>query len=349
MIDRRIRIALLVVLAAGLVYLAYLVRAAIVPFILAVVFAFLVEPPIRFLESRGLGRFWAILLVYVVAGLLVAGLLVRLVPILVRQLTALADALPVFGTSVERFLLEIQARYSAAGLPAQIRQVLDGAVARAQADLLGLIQAAISGLIGAVGALATMLLAPFLAFYLLRDRDVIRRRLLQLIPVSTRDDSLRALSEINGVVAGYIRGQLLVSIIVGSLVGLGLSLLGLPFSAILGVVAGVTNVIPYFGPIIGAVPAVAVALLRGPALALETVAVLFLVQQIDSIFITPRIVGVSVGLHPLVVIFSLLAGAELFGVLGMLVAVPLVAVAKVFLKHLSRGLAPRLGRVERGD
>ncbi len=321
-------------LAAGLAYLAYLLRVVLVPFVLAIVFAFILEPPIHFLEQRRVPRLAAILAVYAVAALLLATLLFWLIPVLIRQLTVLAATLPGFAAQIQGILVDIQARYTAAGLPPQVRQVLDGAIGRAEADLLILIQNVLSGLFGAVSGLLTLLLAPFLAFYLLRDRESIRAWVLSLLPVSTRGDSLRAIAEVNHVVAGFIRGQLLVAAVVGLLVGLATYLLGLPFSAILGVIAGVTNIIPYFGPIIGGVPAVALALLRSPLLAVETVLALFLVQQADNLFITPRLVGGSVGLHPLLVIFSLLAGAELFGVVGMLVAVPVVAVGKIFLKHL---------------
>jgi len=327
-----------------LAYLALLLRAVLVPFVLAIVLAFVIEPAVHFFEARRIPRLGAILLVYLGASLLVAALLFWLIPGLVRQLTVLAAALPGLAAQVQALLAEMQARYTQAGLPAQIRQILDGAIARAENDLLTFIQSILSGLFGAVSAVVTLLLAPFLAFYLLRDRESIRAWVLSVLPVSTRGETLRALAEVNQVLTGYIRGQLLVTLTVGTLVGVATYLLGLPFSAILGVIAGVTDIIPYFGPVIGAIPAVSLALLRSPLLAAETVIALFAIQQVDSIFITPRFVGGNVGLHPLVVIFSLLAGAELFGLAGILVAVPLVAIGKVLLKHLFAKMVADWGR-----
>ncbi len=315
-------------------YLAFVLRAVLVPFLLAIVFAFLIEPPVRFLESHRVSRLVAIVIVYAGAALVIAGLLFWLIPVLIKQLTILAAALPGFAARVQEFLSDIQTRYTQAGVPPQIRQVLDGAIARAEADLLAFIQVVLSGLFGAVSAIVTLLLAPFLAFYLLRDREKIRSFILSILPVNTRGETLRAVAEANQVLIGYVRGQFLVALTVGGLVGVGTYLLGLPFSAILGVIAGVTDIIPYFGPVIGGIPAVSLALLRSPLLAVETVILLVVIQQVDSIFITPRFVGGNVGLHPLVVIFSLLAGAELFGLGGILVAVPVVAIGKVVLKHL---------------
>lgn len=314
--------------------MAWRLRGILVPFLLAVIVAFVMEPAVRFFEVRRIPRPGAILLVYLGAGAVAAALLLWLVPVLIRQLTVLAAALPGFAAQVENLLVELQDRYTRAGLPPQVRQVLDGAIARAENDVLTFIQSVLSGLFGAVSAVATLLLAPFLAFYLLRDREAIRAWLLSVLPVSSQGDSLRALAEVSEVLTGYIRGQFLVAFSVGVLVGVATYLLGLPFSAILGVVAGVTDIIPYFGPVIGAVPAVALALAKSPLLAVETAFVLFAIQQFDSLFITPRFVGGSVGLHPLVVIFSLLAGAELYGVVGMLIAVPAVAIVKVLGKHL---------------
>jgi predicted PurR-regulated permease PerM len=324
----------LLLLAAGLVYLAYRVRAAIVPFVLGIVLAFILEPAVRFFERRHVPRLVAILIVYAAVGLLAAVMLLELVPVFVRQLTILADTLPRLAAQVEGFLLEIQARYAQAGLPPQVRQILDDAVGRAETRLLSFIQTILSGLFGAVSTMLTLLLAPFLAFYLLRDRDVIRGWFVSAMPVSTRGDTLLAVAEVNQVVAGFIRGQLLVAVMVGVLVGLATYLIGLPFSAILGVIAGVTNIIPYFGPVIGGIPAVALALLDSPGLAVKTVVALFLVQQIDNLFITPRLVGRGVGLHPLVVVFSLLAGAEIFGLVGVLAAVPVVALGRIILRHV---------------
>jgi len=332
--DRRARVAVLVVLAAGLAFFLYLVRGVLAPFVLALVVAFVLEPPVRLLESRGVGRPTAIALVYVVVGGAVIVFLLWLIPLLVSQLTVLAETLPSLGRRVEAFIAGAQARYAQYELPPQVRQVVEEAVVTAQVRLLRAVQAAIEGLLRAVSAVAVLLLAPFLAYYLLRDRDLVRRWVLRMLPMNVRRETLQALAEANRVVSGYIRGQLVVALAVGLLVGAGTWLLGLPFSAILGIVAGVANIIPYFGPVIGAVPAVLLALLESPLLALETVAVFLVIQQIDNLFITPRVLGDHVGLHPLVVIFSLLAGAELFGLPGAVLAVPVVAVGKVFLKHL---------------
>jgi len=305
-----------------------------VPFLLAVIFAFMLEPPVRFLESRGLPRLAAIVVVYAAVGSLVVGFFLYFIPVLVEQLTLLSASLPALTYRAEELLTNLQMTYLRAGLPDEVRQVIDRALATGETRLLGFIEGVLSGLFGAVSGLLTVILAPFLAFYLLKDRDAIRDGVMSFFPTASRGETGRVIAEMSRAFAGFIQGQVVVAAIVGVLVGAATEILGLRFSAVLGVVAGVTNIIPYFGPVIGAVPAVLLALLKSPLLALETVGAFFIIQQIDSLLITPRVVGGSVGLHPLVVIFSLLAGAQLFGVLGMLLAVPVVAVSRILLKYL---------------
>lgn len=322
------------VLAAGLAYLAYLVRAAIVPFVLAVVFAFILEPGVRFLEARGLSRLVSIILVYLGVAAVVGAFLLYLIPVLVEQLTLLAASLPAITAQIHGVITEAQARYTEVGLPAEVRQVIDRTIARSEQALLATIQAVLSGLLDLIAGLVPFLLAPFLAFYMLKDRESFRDWITSIFPVTSRGETLRLIGEMNWVLTGFIRGQLLVAVIVGILVGIATHLLGLRFSVILGVIAGLTNIIPYFGPVIGGIPPVLLALLLSPLLALKTAAAVFIIQQLESLVISPRIVGGNVGLHPLVVIFSLLAGAQLFGLVGIIIAVPVVAVSRVLFRYL---------------
>lgn len=324
----------LLLLTAGLIYFLYLVRAILVPFALGVVLAFVLEPPVRWLESRGLSRLISIMVVYLTIGSIITGFFIFLIPVLVRQLTLLAADLPNLAAQVESLISDLQFRYSRAGLPVEVRGVLEDAIADAETRLLAFIQTLLGGLFSALSALVTLVLAPFLAFYFLKDRELIRGHLMGLFPTSSRGETARVLAEMNRVFAGFIRGQLLVSLIVGTLIGLATSLLGLRFSAVLGAIGGAFNIIPYFGPVIGAVPAIVLAAFTSPVLALKTAGAYVAIQQVDSLLITPRVVGGSVGLHPLAVIFSLLAGAQLFGLLGMLLAVPVVAVARVLARFL---------------
>ncbi len=184
--------------------------------------------------------------------------------------------------------------------------------------------------------MVNIVLGLILAFYLLKDLDFFKKLYNDTMSVLIKRKDNRKLKnlfkDINFIISNFIRGQLLDALIVGILCSIGLSLIRLDFAVLIGMTAGISNVIPYFGPIIGSIPAVIVGLLSGdPMKALLAVVVLVLVQQIDSTLISPRVVGDSVGLHPLFVMLSIIIGGAYFGLWGMLLAVPTAAIIKMFL------------------
>jgi predicted PurR-regulated permease PerM len=184
--------------------------------------------------------------------------------------------------------------------------------------------------------LVNVVLGMILAFYLLKDLDFFKKLYNDTLSVFIKKNDNRKLrnflSDINSIVSNFIRGQLLDALIVGILCSIGLSIIKLDFAVLIGMTAGISNVIPYFGPIIGSIPAVIVGLLSGsPIKALFAVIVLIVVQQIDSTLISPKVVGDSVGLHPLFVMLSIIIGGAYFGLWGMLIAVPTAAIIKMFL------------------
>lgn len=179
-------------------------------------------------------------------------------------------------------------------------------------------------------------LGLILAFYILKDLDFFKKLYNDAASVLIKKKDNRKLknlfSDINSIISKFIRGQLLDAMIVGILCSIGLSIIGLDFAVLIGMTAGISNIIPYFGPIIGSIPAVIVGLLSGnPITALFAVIVLVVVQQVDSTLISPRVVGDSVGLHPLFVMLSIIIGGAYLGLGGMLIAVPVAAIIKMFL------------------
>lgn len=180
-------------------------------------------------------------------------------------------------------------------------------------------------------------LGPILAFYLLVDLPHIRRVSESMIPVRRRDEALLVGRRLNQAIGGYFRGQLAVAAIVGTLSSIGLAILGLPFWLVVGMIAGVFNMVPMIGPWIGAVPGVVIALTtRDFGTALWVVGIMAGVQQIDNHFISPVVMQRAVKLHPAVVMLALLAGGTLGGFFGLLLAVPLTAVLKILVGHVWR-------------
>ncbi|MGI6226820.1 MAG: AI-2E family transporter, partial [Peptococcales bacterium] len=179
-----------------------------------------------------------------------------------------------------------------------------------------------------------LILAPILAFYLLKDFDNIKDGILQLIPADYRKDLINLGQQMDKVLKNFFRGHLIVALIVGLLTTIGLSWVGMEFALVLGLVAGVFNIIPYFGPLFGIIPAVSLALLESKKKALLVFLVMTLIQQVEGNIVTPKIMGKSVGLHPLIIILVLLAGGHLFGIVGMIFAVPVTGIIKVLLSFI---------------
>jgi predicted PurR-regulated permease PerM len=194
----------------------------------------------------------------------------------------------------------------------------------------------LSFLSGFGGSLLNLVLGMVVSIYLLKDKDFFlrlwRKSLHLILPMKANAVVTETLSDINEVVSQFLRGQLLDALIIAVLSSIGLSIIGLDFALFIGCFAGMCNIIPYFGPIISMIPAGLVGLLTGgPKQALFALLVLIIIQQIDSNIIYPRVVGSSIGLHPLFVLISVTVGGYYGGILGMILAVPIAAIIKVFI------------------
>jgi predicted PurR-regulated permease PerM len=244
-------------------------------------------------------------------------------------LTELAGDVPGLTAQAQTLVLSVYERYRSIPIPASVREVFMANVHNIEGALIQGIQTAIDTLLGFFSNLFSLILAPILAFYLLKDWAHIGRRVKSLFPVNWEASITSLWEDVDRVLIGFIRGYLFVSVIVGVFTGIGLSLIGMDFVVLLGIIAGFTNFIPYFGAIIAAVPVVVLALLVSPTLALQAMVVMLVVQQTESNLITPAVLGESVGLHPVTIVFVLLAGGSLFGLLGLLLAVPVAAVIRI--------------------
>lgn len=311
--------------------------SAAMPFILAIILAYLLNPLVDFFESRRIPRVLAIIMIYIAAGALLTLGVTYTVPRILAEINKLTERLPEFTELVTRFVADIEERFQNSSLPPVFRTMVEQNIQKAQDRLLLALEYSVEALLGALGRVFIALLTPVLTFYLLKDVVIIKRTIANLMPGKHRRKLLAWLSKIDATLGSWIRGQLLIASVVGILSTIGLSIIGLDFAILLGVLAGMLDVIPYFGPLIGGIPPVIVGLLVSPAMGIKALAVIIVVQQIESNLITPQILGHSLGLHPLLVIFALLLGGELAGFLGIVLAVPTAAIIKATLEHIAQG------------
>lgn len=297
------------------------------------VVAFLLRPLSDwFARTLKLSRTAAILLAYAALALTLALALWLLLPPLVRQLSQLLTGLPALAKSLASLGEQALSRLRARGLNLPLS--LDAFPLQQALDTLSPLLGSTASLAGSMASRlteGTLILA--LSFYFLRDRERLSLQLELLVPSAHRKMAVRMAHAVRHELNAYLRGQALISLAVGALSAFGLMLLQVPGFLVLGVVVGMLNMIPYFGPVLGGIPTVLMAFtqngLRG---ALFSALLLLGVQQIDNLLISPRIMGNVTGLHPAVVLVAITLGGSLGGLPGMLFAIPCVLVVRALLR-----------------
>lgn len=329
---------LLALAAAG--GLIYLLQPVLGPFLFAALLAYLGDPLADRLEARGLGRTGAVVLVFLALSLVLTLGLLGFLPLLVEQLRDLLQRLPRALTWLEstarpwlehRFGLVLPSLESAE-VNALLREHW-----QSTGELAGqVLRSAFASGATVLGTLATLALVPVVTFYLLRDWDRLIAQVQALLPRDLERVLTPLALECDEVIAAFLRGQLLVMLALGTLYAVGLALVGLDFALLIGLVAGLASLVPYLGLAVGLVLAGGAVLFQGgdPLTALAGVGAVFAVgQTLEGMVLVPWLVGDRIGLHPVAVIFAVLAGGQLFGFTGVLLALPVAAVIAVALRH----------------
>ncbi len=342
-VERHLRFWL-IGLAVFLVAL-FLLRGVLLPFVAGMAIAYLLDPICDRLEGWGLSRTLATTLLTVAFLILsVVGFLL-LLPVLAGQVMSLLERVPDFVETLRGQLTRLLALVEARVDPAMMEQI-EGALAGSSERLVTWATRLLSGVISGGVALANLIslvvITPVVAFYLLRDWDRIIATVDGWLPRRHAETIREQARAVDATLAGFLRGQGTVCFILAVYYGLGLSLAGLDFGLVIGVAAGLLSFVPYVGAIVGLLLSVGLALVQFDAwLPIAIVAAVFVVgQTVEGYILTPRLVGESVGLHPVWSIFALLAGGALFGFLGLLLAIPMAAVVGVGVRFgLGRYLA----------
>lgn len=324
----------------------------ILPFLVGGAVAYFLDPVADRLERAGLSRVAATTTITLVAVLIVVALVLAVIPTLVNQLTALVNAAPEIARRLQLFLTERFPELQDS--TSTIRQSLSQIAATIQSKGAALVEGVLSSLAGAISIVVFILVVPVVAFYLLLDWDHMIARIDQLLPRDHAPTIRRLAREVDAVLSAFVRGQLSVCLVLGIYYSVALMLAGLQFGLVVGAIAGAITFIPYVGAIIGGALAIGLALFQfwGDWVQIGIVAAIFAAGQfIEGNVLTPKMVGKSVGLHPVWLLFALSAFGTLFGFVGMLIAVPVTAALGVLTRFamghyraslLYRGIAGRL-------
>jgi len=327
-------------IAAVIIFVIWLLAPVLMPFAVAAMLAYLGDPLADRLQRLGMGRTWAVSIVFTVIALVVIGSLLLLVPLIQHQFENLAENLPRYVEWAKSTALPwIQQRlhldadvFDSDRLIATIKEHI-GSVSSVLATAVAKVSQ--SGM-GIVMWLTNLVLIPVVAFYLLRDWDTMIAHIQRLLPRSIEPTVVRLSRESDQVLGAFVRGQLLVMLALGVFYGLGLTLCGISIGPLIGMVAGLLSFVPYLGFMIGFVAAMIAALVQyGDWTHVLLVAGVFTVGQLlEGYVLVPRLVGGKIGLHPVAVIFAVLAGGHLFGFLGVLLALPAASVVVVLMRYV---------------
>ena len=307
--------------------------------------AYLLAPLVMRLEERGVARGRACMLVYSLALLALAAIFVLALPLLLEQVSHLAQNFPqALADFQQKWWPEVASLF---GLPEQVDASgflswMAGQFSQAEVSQLSPWAlwgaSAVSGFLGAIVATINVFLVPLIAYYLLRDWSVIADAIRQRIPSAIRDDALKLTRQADAKISLFLRGQLAVCLILSGLYGLGLFLVGLPYAFAIGLLAGLFSFLPYAGLVLGLCCAAVVELWAfGFSDHIWMIAIVFvLVQLTESFLLTPKLLGDKLGLHPVVILLALLVAGAKFGFAGVLLAVPVTAVGSVLIRELDR-------------
>ncbi|WP_341704271.1 AI-2E family transporter [Ferrovibrio sp.] len=316
-----------------------LLRGILLPFVAAMAIAYLLDPVADRLEARGLSRTLATLLIIALFFAAATALVLVLVPVVQHQLDNFIAHLPRYAAAFRETVLPyLQGIIGRLGidLNGDVKQAIGSGSGQAMKVLDGLIAGLLGGGAAIFNLLSLLVVTPVVSFYLLRDWDRMVTRIDTFLPLDHAETIREQVRKIDQVLAGFVRGQMLVCLILGGFYAIGLSLAGLQFGLFIGLSAGAISFIPYVGTGLGFLVSIGVALAQfwPDWIWIAVVAGIFALGQfLEGNFITPKLVGDRVGLHPVWIMFGLFAGGALFGFLGMLLAVPVAAVIGVLTRY----------------
>lgn len=317
-----------------------LITTLFFPVIVAGFLFFLLSPFVDVLQKFRIPKVLGIFLIYILLAGLIVLVVVSVGPPLGNQVKALFAQLPDYISNWRRSFDQLASSRGFKWLLHQNYYSID----QIQKTLLNMVKSytsnASSGVSTFFGVIVnvtlTVVTVPFILFYMLKDGSKLPEAVTRFFPHQYHSEVNHILMDLNSTLSSYIHGLIIVATFVGVTSSIGFAIIGLPYSLLLGLIVGVTNIIPYMGPIIGAAPALIVALMDSPTKALLVLAVIVIVQQLDGHLISPLVMGKRLNTHPLTIIFLLLVAGKWIGPVGMILAVPSYAMIKTIIMHVIR-------------
>jgi predicted PurR-regulated permease PerM len=311
------------------------------PFIWAIGIAYFLNPLMKYFETKlKIKRLWSLLLVYILVFGIISLLLTNIIPIITRNLLDLADNTPKYIEDTQIWIIETADRMEwlvEYGVINYITQYVDSIFAESATLINSLLNILVTKAIQFTSGFLKFLIGIVVSVYLLKDKEgiiaYVKRMFLAFLSPKKYSETMAFFTEVNEIFGQFLIGKTIDSLIIAIICFIGLNLLNIRFAVLISTIIGVTNMIPYFGPFIGMIPAFIITVLYSPVKALWVLIFIIILQQFDGLYLGPKILGEKVGLSPLLIIFAITLGGGLAGVLGMFLGVPIMAVIRVIVSR----------------
>ncbi|WP_281862707.1 AI-2E family transporter [Planomicrobium okeanokoites] len=334
--------------------LSVFMQTVVLPVTLAMILYYLLRPVLRLLERFRIKRIWGILIIFMgVVGLLTL-VTFLILPFLREQLQMLIEEFPQYFmqllTDIDEFLRTSFVGDYYTGSNFDIDQLMETLPDNLAGILQDVVASIITGITGFLSTITSFVLSivivPFILFYLLKDGEKLPEYILKLLPPRLRDDTREVFGEADKQLSAYIQGQLIVAFFIGVMVFIGFLIIGMDYALLLGVLAMFTSVVPYIGPAIAITPAVIIALVTSPFMLVKLAIVWTVVQLVEGNIISPQVMGKTLFIHPVTIIFVLLTAGSLFGVAGVILGIPAYAILRVLVSHIFKLFKRRYNKHE---
>jgi predicted PurR-regulated permease PerM len=335
-VSRIFRAITFILIIAAIGWILYTLSSIITIIIISVLIAYILDPVASYFESRNFSRTQSTVIIFVIFAVIVAGIFSYFIPAVIAELSTIQEMISSGEASnyfqkIEAFITTNVPFISIENFNLQSR--ITDAVSQLTNSFFILLSSVVS-------LVTTLIIIPFAVFFLLKDGPGMMKHLFSMIPNRYFEMSLNMMHKMDQQLGGYLRGQFFDALIVGILAIIALLILDVKYFVLIGIFAGLSNMIPYVGPMVGGSAAVLVVLMTGGSgiTMLLVVAAFLIIQLADNVLIQPLVVARSVDLHPLLIIFSVIIGGQFFGIMGMLLAVPATGIIKVLISELYLGI-----------
>lgn len=303
--------------------------------ILSAILAYILNPLVFYFEKKGMKRLYGVITVYLIILGLLFILAFLVVPNSSREIGKLINNLPDYIENMKIFVAGINEAYksSMGNLPpifSSIEKAIVENITRIESVLGTGITRFVDGFIKSISRIISYILTPVLTFYFLVDKDFFKSKIKEAIPHKHKDEVLKLAGKIDESISLFLRGRLLMAAFVGVSTSIFLMIMGIDFALVIGFITMIADIIPYIGPFLGFMPAVIFAFIASPIKALWVGLFFIIIQWVENNIVGPKILGDSTGMHPLTILLGIIVGGAVFGVMGMIISVPLISIVKIF-------------------